>query len=206
MTTAKSWALVVTGYCSLAVAMLAFLTINGMSSTSPGTIGTAGLLVLGLLLPAAGMLELARRKDPPQGATRKGLVLQSLSLVGLLIGFVVSYVASSIPGYLVSGVFIVLAGAAALAGAIFISKEARARQLVAGAALIAIGTALIPASNIALLAGWLVDIDKNIYVDIGATVAGCGSIEGYSEAPDVTLSLFQPAACRQKRMACSRKD
>jgi hypothetical protein len=30
--------------------------------------------------------------------------------------------------------------------------------------------------------------------------------EGYSEAPDVTLSLFQPAACRQKRMACSRKD
>ena len=30
--------------------------------------------------------------------------------------------------------------------------------------------------------------------------------EGYSEASDVTLSLFQPAACRQKRMACSRKD
>jgi hypothetical protein len=206
MTSSKSWALVVAGYSVLAVAMLAFLTVNGVSSTAVGTIGTAGLIVLGLLLPAGGMLELGRRMDPPQGSARKGLVLQSLSLIGLLIGFVVSFVASSLSGHLAAGVVIVLSGTAGLVGAIFISKEARARQLVVGAALIAIGAALIPASNIALLAGWLVDIDKNIYVDIGATVAGCGSIEGYSEAPDVTLSLFQPAACRQKRMACSRKD
>ena len=197
MTTSKAWALVVAGYCILAAAMLAFLTINGLSSTAAGTIGTAVLLALGLLLPAAGMLELARRKEPPQGAARKGLVLQSLSLIVLLIGFVVSFVASSIPGYLVSGVFIVLAGASGLSGAIFISKEARARQLVVGAALIAIGAALIPASNIALLAGWLLDLDKNFYEDIGATVAACGSVvAAYSffvlrsrtQAPSVSLS------------------
>ena len=197
MITSKPWALVVTGYCILAVAMLAFLTINGLSSTTAGTISTAVLLALGLLLPAAGMLELARRKDPPQGATRKGLVLQNLSLAGLLIGLVVSYVASSTSGYLVSGVFIVLAGAAGLAGAIFISKEARARWLVAGAALIAIGAALIPASNIALLAGWLLDLDKNFYEDIGAALAACGSVvAAYSffvlrsraQAPAVSLS------------------
>ncbi|HWT77691.1 MAG TPA: hypothetical protein VN648_02690 [Candidatus Methylomirabilis sp.] len=176
MTRSKSWALAVTGYCILAVAMLAFLTINGTSSTAAGTIGTAGLLVLGLLLPAAGMLELARRKDPPQGTARKGLVLQALSLIGLLIGLVVSFVASSIPGYLVSAVFIGLAGISGLAGAVFIAKEAKAGQLVIGAALIAVGALLIPASNIALLAGWLLDLDKNIYEDIGATLAACGSV------------------------------
>ena len=136
MTSSKSWALVVAGYSVLAVAMLAYLTVNGVSAPAVGTVGTAILLVLGLLLPAAGMLELARRMDPPQGTPRKGLVLQSLSLIGLLIGLVVSFVASSIPGYLVSAVFIVLAGAAGLAGATFISKEARARPLIIGAVLI----------------------------------------------------------------------
>ncbi len=176
MTTSKSWALVVAGYAILTVAMLAFLTVNGVSATAVGTIGTAGLIGLGLLLPAAGMLELARRMDPPQGTARKGLVLQSLSLIGLLIGFVVSFVASSLSGHLVAGVVIVLSGIAGLVGAIFISKQARARQLVVAAALIVIGAALIPASNIALLAGWLLDIDKNIYQDIGATIAGCGSV------------------------------
>ena len=65
MTTSKSWALVVIGYCILAVAMLAFLTINGLSSTAAGTVATASLLVLGLVLPAAGMLELARHRQSP---------------------------------------------------------------------------------------------------------------------------------------------
>jgi hypothetical protein len=176
MTTSKSWALVVAGYSVLAVAMLAYLTVNGVSAPAAGTGGTAILLVLGLLLPAAGMLELARRMDPPQGPAGKGLVLQSLSLTGLLIGFLVSYVASSLSGRLVSGVVIVLSGIAGLVGAIFISKQARARQLVVAAALIAIGAALIPASNIAVSADWLFDIDKNIYEDIGATIAGCGSV------------------------------
>ena len=110
MTESKSWAVVVTGYGILAAAMLAFLTSNGLSSTTAGTISTAVLLALGLLLPAAGMLELARRIDPPRRATRKGLVLQALSLIGLLIGLVLSFVASSTSGYLVSAVFIVLSG------------------------------------------------------------------------------------------------
>jgi hypothetical protein len=181
MTTSKSWALVVVGYSILAVAMLVFLTINGISSSAAGTVTTAGLIVLGLLLPAAGMLELARRTDPLQGTARKGLVPQSLSLAGLLTGLVASFVASSIPGYLVSAVFIVLAAATGLARTVFTAKEARARLLVAGAALIVIGAALIPASNIALLAGWLSDLDKNIYEDIGATLAACGSaVAAYS--------------------------
>ena len=176
MTSSKSWALVVAGYSVLAVAMLAYLTVNGVSAPAAGTGGTAILLVLGLLLPAWGMLELARRMDPLQAPAGKGLVLQSLSLTGFLIGFVVSFVASSLSGRLVSGVVIVLAGISGLVGAIFISKQARARQLVVAAALIAIGAVLIPASNIAVSADWLLDIDKNIYEDIGATIAGCGSV------------------------------
>lgn len=176
MTTSKSWALVVAGYSILAVAMLAFLTVNGVSAPAVGTAGTAILIVLGLLLPAAGMLELARRMDPPQGTAKKGLVLQSVSLIGLLIGFVVSFVASSLSGYLVAAVFLVLAGISGLVGAILISKQARARQLVVAAALIAIGAVLIPASNIAQFAYLMLDIDKNIYEDIGATLAGCGSV------------------------------
>jgi hypothetical protein len=176
MTDSKSWALVVAGYSVLAVAMLAFLTVNGVSASAVGTISIASLIVLGLLLPAAGMLELARRMDPPQGTARNGLVLQSLTLIGLLIGFAVSFAASSLAGHLVSAVFIVPSGALGLAGAIVISKKARARQLVAGAALITIGAVLIPASNIALFAGWLSDLNKNIYQDIGATLAACGSV------------------------------
>jgi hypothetical protein len=197
MTTSKSWALLVAGYSILAVAMLAFLTINGVSATAVGTITTAALIGLGLLLPAAAMLEVARRMDPPQGGARKGLVLLSLSLIGLLIGLVVSFVASSLSGHLVSAVFIVPSGISGLAGAIFISKQATARPLVAGAALIAIGAALIPASNIAVLAYWISDTGKNIYQDVGATVAACGCVlaaysffvlRSRSEAPAVSRS------------------
>lgn len=177
MTTSKSWALVVAGYSVLAVAMLAFLTINGVSNTAVGTIGTAGLLGIGLLAPAAGMLQLARRIDPPQGGARSGLILQSLSLIGIMIGLVISFFASSVFGHVVSGVFIVLSGTSGLVGAIFISTEAGVRMLVVGAAFIAIGAALIPASDIALNGMyWIVELEKNIYQDVGATVAACGCV------------------------------
>jgi hypothetical protein len=197
MTSSKSWALVVAGHCILAAAMLAFLTINGISTTTAGTIGTAILIGLGLLLPAAGTLELARRVDPPHSIARKGLAVLSLSLIGLLIGLAVSFAASSLSGHLVSAVFIVVAGISGLIGAVFISKEAKTRQLIVGAALIAIGAALIPASNIALFASLILNVDKSIYQDIGATVAGCGSVlTAYSffvlcsrgQAPAVSLS------------------
>jgi hypothetical protein len=197
MTASKSWSLVVAGYAILAVAMLAFLTVNGAPASAVGTIGTAALIGLGLLLPAAGLLEVARRMDPPRGGARKGLALLSLSLIGLLTGLVVSFVAASLPGHLVSAVFIVPSGISGLAGAIFISKQATARPLVAGAALIAIGAALIPASNIAELAYWISDMGKNIYQDVGATVAACGCVlaaysffvlRSRSEAPAVSRS------------------
>ena len=149
MALSRSWNLAVIGYSTLAAAMLAFITINGESSTAVGTIGTAGLLGLGLVLPAAGMLELATRIDPSYRRMRTGLALQGVCAAGLLLGLLVSFFASSLPGHMASAAFIAFAGTAGLVAAILISKEAGVPQLVVGAALIAIGAALIPASNIA---------------------------------------------------------
>jgi len=175
MTTSKSWALVVAGYSILAVAMLAFLTVNGISATTVETVATASLIGLGLLIPAAGMLWVARRMEHPRGAAGRGLVLQSISLIGLLIGLVVSFVASSLPSFLVAAVFIVLSGTSGLVGATFLAKGAGAPQLIVGTALIAIGAVLIPVSNIAATY-WISDVEKDVYQDIGATLAGCGCI------------------------------
>jgi len=177
MTTARAWALVVVGYSLLALAMISFLTFNGVSAAAAGTITTAGLIGLGLVLPAAGMLELARHMGPSEGAARKGLVLQSLGLMGLLIGLVVTFIASSLAGDQASAAFIVLSGISGLFGATFISKAAgKMRLLVVSAVLIAVGAALIPASNIALTTYWILQTDKNIYQDIGATIAACGCV------------------------------
>jgi len=176
MAASKSWTLVVVGYSVLAAAMLAFLTVNGVSSTAVGTIGTAGLLGLGLVLPVVGMLELARHIDPSRGGTRTGLTLQSACLIALLIGLLLSFFASSLAGHMASATFIMLSGISGLAGAILISNEVGVRQLVLGAVLIAIGAALIPLSNIASQMYWVQDLEKNVYQDIGATVAACGCV------------------------------
>jgi hypothetical protein len=107
---------------------------------------------------------------------RKGLVLHSLGLICLLIGLVVSYVASSLSGHLVSAVFIVLAGASGLVAAVFISNEAGSRRLIVGAALIGTGAAPIPASNIALRTYSISETGHYVYQDTGATIAACGCV------------------------------
>lgn len=176
MTTSKLWALVVVGYSILAVAMVAFLTVNGVSATAVATIGTAGLIAVGLLLPAGGMMELARLIGPSHGAARRDLVLESLSFIGLLIGLVVSFVASSISGHVIAGMFIVLSSTSGLVGAIYLFRSVGPTYLVAGAVLIAIGAAPIPASNIALREYWISDLEKYLYQDVGATLAACGAV------------------------------
>ena len=57
----KAWGLVVAGYSTAAMGLVAFLTINGASGIPTAvTIGTAVLVGIGLLLPTAGMLQLRR--------------------------------------------------------------------------------------------------------------------------------------------------
>ena len=110
-TASKAWGLVVAGYSTAAMALVAFLTINGASGIpTAATIGTAFLVAIGLLLPAAGMLQLRRGLGPIKRAARYGFAMQAFGLLGLLFGAVLVVVASSLSGYLLSAVFVVTAG------------------------------------------------------------------------------------------------
>lgn len=165
---------------------MAFLTINGASGIpTAATIGTAVLVVIGLLLPAAGMLLLRRGLGAIKSAARYGFAMQALGLLGLLFGVVLVVAASSLSGYFVSAVFVVTTGVLAIAGAVLLrghymfassSNTSRAvAYLIFGTALIFSGVGLIVGSNIAF--EYLISqVENTIYVDIGATVSACGCI------------------------------
>ena len=165
--------LVVAGCGTLAVGLVALLTINGDSGApSAATIGTAGLIGIGLLLTAAAMLDLARRTDTTQTA-RRGLIMQSLGLIGFVPGLVLIAYATSLSGYFVGAVVIVVCSASVLTGAMLLSS--RAVSLILGMGLIALGAAVVAASKIALQY-WISDVENTVYTDAGATVSACGSI------------------------------
>jgi hypothetical protein len=184
MTASKAWGLVVAGYSTAAVALVAFLTINGASGI-PGaaTIGTAGLVVTGLLLPAAGMLQLRRGLGPIKSAARYGFAMQAFGLLGLLLGVVLVVVSSSLSGYFLGAVFVVTAGVTAFAGAVLlrghfsaIASNTRAVAcLITGTALIFSGAGLIVGSNIEY--EYLISqVENTIFVDLGAMVSACGCV------------------------------
>ena len=73
-TPSKASNLVVAGYSTVAVGLVAFLTINGASGIpSAATIGTAVLLVIGFLLPVAGMLGLRRSLETSKRGCKEWL-------------------------------------------------------------------------------------------------------------------------------------
>ena len=177
----NTWRLVVTGYSMLAVALAVFLTINGASGIpSAAPIVTAGLMLIGFLLSAVGMLKLRSAISSIRNAGRYGFALQVFGLLSLLIGVVLVVAVSSLSGYLLSAIFVVLAGVFAISGAVllhryFASNVKGAIFLVFGTALIYSGVALIVASNIAF--EYLISqVQNTIYVDIGATISACGCI------------------------------
>jgi len=177
--------LVVGGYSTAAVGLLAFLTINGASGTSTAaTIGTALLIAIGLLLPAAGMLLLRRGLGPAKGATRYGFAMQAFGLAGLLFGVVLLVVVPSLSGYFLSAAFVVTASVLAIAGAVLLrghyigtvaSKARGGAYLILGTVLIFSGVGLIVGSDIAF--EYLISqVENTINVDIGATVTACGCV------------------------------
>jgi hypothetical protein len=198
LSASRACGLTVVGYAILATAMLAFLTINGVSDTAVGTICTAILIALGVLLAVGGMAALARSVTAPDSAVTTSLVMQSLGIVGLLVGFVVSFFASSLSGHLLAAVVIALSWASGLTGAVVMTRASGPGLLVLGAALLGLGAAFIPASNIAVQAGWMVDTDKNVYQDLGATIAAWGFIlaaYGFNALRDrVGTSVAYPGA------------
>src|SRR5271157_5840447 len=123
-TAAKAWGLVDAGYSTATGALVAFLTINGASGIPTATtIFTAVLVVIGLLLPAAGMLLLRRGISAIKSATRYGFAMQAFGLLGLLFGVVLVVSVSSLSGFLLSAVFVVTAGGLAIAGAVLLRGQ-----------------------------------------------------------------------------------
>ena len=184
-TTSKAWILVVAGYSTAAVALVAFLTINGASGIPMVvTIGTAGSVAIGLTLPAVGMLRLRRDLGQIEHGARYGLAMQAFGLLGLLLAVVLVVVFPSLSGYLVSALFVVTAGAIAIIGAVLTrraytsgigSNTRSVAYLIFGTAMIFSGAGLIVGSNVAL--EYLISQAENtIYVDIGATVSACGCV------------------------------
>ena len=183
---ARAGRLIVAGYAAAALGLVAFLTINGMSGVSAFVeIGTTALVVIGLLLPAVGMLQLRRTVDGSRKAARDGLALQALGLVGLLLGLVPLQVSSSLSAlYGISAVVIVAAAASAVGGASLTRSHLRginaalgrgADYLILGMVLIFAGVALILGSNVAsyfVLSG----VGNTVYCDVGATISACGSV------------------------------
>jgi len=183
-TPSKASNLVVAGYSTVAVGLVAFLTINGASGIpSAATIGTAVLLVIGFLLPVAGMLGLRRSLDTSKRAVRNGFALQAIGLLGLLIGVVLVVAVSTLTGYLLSAAFVATAGVLAVAGTVLLRRyystiATNARgivYLIFGTVLIFLGAGLIVGSNIAY--EYLISqVQNTIYVDIGATISACGCV------------------------------
>jgi|GEM_PF-1567616 len=178
--------LMVEGYATATLGLIAFLTINGVSGIpAVAEIGTAALIVIGLLLPAAGTLRLRGALDANRRAARDGLVMQALGLVGLLLGLVPIEISSSLSVlYVVSAVLIIVSGAAALAGTFLIRRHSSdigtsigrgADYLILGTVLIFIGAAVILGSNVAFYFV-LSSVGNTVYCDVGATILACGSV------------------------------
>lgn len=184
-TSSRAWGLVVAGYSTATVALVAFLTINGASGIpAAATIGTAGLILIGFLLPAAGMLQLKKGLSPIKRAARTGFAMQAFGLIGLLFGLVLIVVTSSLSGYLLGAVFVVIAAASGIAGAVLLrghfnsattSNNKGVSYLIFGTALIFSGAGLIVGSNIAFQYV-ISQMENTIYVDIGSTVAAYGCV------------------------------
>jgi hypothetical protein len=184
-TLSKAWSLVVAGYSTAAVALVAFLTINGASGIpTTAIIGTVILAAIGFLLPLAGMLQLIRDLVPIKSAARYGFALQAFGLLSLMFGVVLVVAVSSLSSYFLSAVFVAAAGVSAIAGAVllrkhFISAIASnsriAVYLIFGTVLIFSGVGIIVGSNIAY-EYWISQVTNTIYVDIGATISACGFV------------------------------
>jgi hypothetical protein len=177
--------LVAAGYATATIGLVALLTTNGASGIpTAATIATGGLIVIGLLLPAAGMLQLRRAVNHNRRAARYGLAMQGLGLIGLLLGVVPVVVSPSLPLLPVSAVLIVISAALGLVGAFLLrghyanigaSNRSGIEYLIPGTALIFGGVGVILWSNVAFYF-LLSDLGNTVFTDVGAAISACGSV------------------------------
>lgn len=167
----QAWRQVIVGYAMATIGLLVVLTTNGASATPTAvTISTSLVISVGILLPAAGMLQQRRAVDRDRGAARRGLAMQGFGLVGLLFGVLLLSVSSVLPVLFASAVLIVISGMLAIGGACLLRGP-----LILGTALIFAGAAVIVSSEIAYCF-LLSDLEATISEDVGTAVAACGCV------------------------------
>lgn len=177
---------VIAGYIVATLGLVAVLTINGVSGIPAAVaMGGAVLVATGLVLPAAGMLQLRQTINPDRSRARSGLLLLALGLIGLLVGVMPLATSSSLSAlFFVSGIVIATSAASALGGAFLLrgyygdigaSTRAGVDYLILGTALIFSGVAVILGSNIAKYF-WLSDVGNNVFTDVGVAVSACGCV------------------------------
>ena len=179
----RAWGIVIIGYATAAAGLLAFLTINGASGVPTTEIaGTAILLTVGLLLPAAGMLLLGRGFDQTSRTPRRGFSALGIGMIGLFFGVLLVY-ESSLLGCLVSALVIIASAALAVGGARVMRNLYRSHKpivngftyLIIGIALTFSGAGLIAGSKIASY--YLISqLQSTVYMDVGATVSAYGLV------------------------------
>jgi len=176
---------VTAGFAAATVGLLIDLTTIGASETPAAvSIGSAGLIVIGLLLASAGMLQLRRAVDRTRRAARRGLAMQSLGLIGLLLAALALQISSSIPVLFVSAALVVIAGSLAIVGGLQLGNHysdigapsrTDAGYLVLGTALIFLGAGVIIGSEIGYYFV-LSDVLSTVVDDAGVAVSACGCV------------------------------
>ena len=166
------------GFAICAAGLVALLTINGATGVPSMAVAlTSALIILGLLLPALGMLQMARAGSSPHPGARRGLEMLAAGLVVLLVGVVPIVVISSFSGYVAGASLIAVSGALALTGVVYFRKYAKSVViLLLGTMMIFSGVELIASSNVMAIEYWVSQVENTIYVDVGATVSACGCV------------------------------
>jgi hypothetical protein len=166
----KAWSLLVAGYSIAAIALVAFLTLNGEPTPTPVLLILASLVTAGLVFPALGMFLQSRAES------RRGFVLQGFGLLGLYVGIILVVEVNTPSAFFASAAMVVASAAASLAGVILLGRDRWSiGYLVLGTMLIFLGVGVIVASDAAL--NYLISgIMSTVYVDVGATVTACGAV------------------------------
>lgn len=198
----KATSQVIVGFTVAALGLIALLTIIGVSGVPTAlVIGTAVLVAIGLLLPAAGMLKLRQTVNPNRSAARYGLLLQALGLMGLLFAVMPLAVSASLsPLFVVSAILIATSTALTLGGAFLVrghyadigaSNKRGVDYLILGSTLIFFGVALILGSNVAKYF-FLSDVGNNVFTDAGAAISACGCVIAAYSFLALSLNLAYP--------------
>jgi hypothetical protein len=191
-----AWNLIVVGYAAAAVGLLINLPAIGSSGPPAAvSIGSACLIVVGIVMATAGLLLLRQALDPDRRAVRRGLAMQGLGLVDLLLGVLAIQISSMMSDrdlhafvvlgvLLVGAISVVSASALAIGGGLLLkdnysdvgaTSRTDASYLILATALIFIGVGVVLGSKIGyyLVFSDLVSTVANV---AGVALSACGCV------------------------------